>query len=409
MALSVDSDNNLLFNGVPVVGGFTTLNTPTIELDLSASVLSANIALSSITNNDISSSAGIEYNKLNLSSSIRNSDVAVGAAIEYEKLDLTAEIIDADISAAAAISFNKLASLTSAHILVGNASNVATSVALTGDVTISNSGVTSYNGILPLSKGGSNKNLTPVQGGVVYTDADSMEITAAGTAGQFLKSNGSSAPAFASFTPPTVQKFATSGASGTYTLPAGCLYIQVEMIGAGGGGGGSGTTTSGGTGGAGGDTTFGTALLFAGGGLGGSPWSVGGAGSGGTASLGTGPVGAAVAGSYGAPGSNIVFSSGGPGGSSALGGAGDGATGGRVGGAGAAASGSGGGGAAMTSSGNSGGGGGSGGYIKATIYSPASSYSYAVGAAGSGGTAGASGFAGGAGGGGQIIVTEYYQ
>lgn len=52
-------------------------------------------------------------------------------------------IVDADISASAAISFSKLASLTSGNILVGNGSNVATSVAVTGDVTISNAGVTS--------------------------------------------------------------------------------------------------------------------------------------------------------------------------------------------------------------------------------------------------------------------------
>lgn len=54
--------------------------------------------------------------------------------------DLT--ILDADVSASAAIAYSKLAALTSAHILVGNASNVATDVAVTGDVTITNGGVT---------------------------------------------------------------------------------------------------------------------------------------------------------------------------------------------------------------------------------------------------------------------------
>lgn len=48
--------------------------------------------------------------------------------------------------------------------------------------------------LLPLSLGGSNKNLTAVNGGVVWTDADSMEVTAAGTAGQVLQSNGAAAP-----------------------------------------------------------------------------------------------------------------------------------------------------------------------------------------------------------------------
>jgi hypothetical protein len=51
-------------------------------------------------------------------------------------------LINGNIDAAAAIAFSKLAALDSANILVGNGSNVATKVAVTGDVTISNAGVT---------------------------------------------------------------------------------------------------------------------------------------------------------------------------------------------------------------------------------------------------------------------------
>jgi hypothetical protein len=51
-------------------------------------------------------------------------------------------LVHADLDAAAAIAFSKLAALDSANILVGNGSNVATKVAVTGDVTISNAGVT---------------------------------------------------------------------------------------------------------------------------------------------------------------------------------------------------------------------------------------------------------------------------
>lgn len=53
-------------------------------------------------------------------------------------------------------------------------------------------------GILPLTNGGTNKNMTAVNGGVVWTDADSMEVTAAGTAGQVLTSNGAAAPTWTS-------------------------------------------------------------------------------------------------------------------------------------------------------------------------------------------------------------------
>ena len=51
-------------------------------------------------------------------------------------------IVNADINAAASIAYSKLAALPSAQILVGSAGNVATAVAMTGDVTITNGGVT---------------------------------------------------------------------------------------------------------------------------------------------------------------------------------------------------------------------------------------------------------------------------
>lgn len=50
-------------------------------------------------------------------------------------------IVNADVNASAAIAFSKLAALTAGNVLVGNASNVATSVALSGDVTLTNAGV----------------------------------------------------------------------------------------------------------------------------------------------------------------------------------------------------------------------------------------------------------------------------
>ncbi len=52
-----------------------------------------------------------------------------------------AVIVNADINASAAIDFDKLATLTGANILVGNGSNVATSVTMSGDVTLDNAGV----------------------------------------------------------------------------------------------------------------------------------------------------------------------------------------------------------------------------------------------------------------------------
>lgn len=45
-----------------------------------------------------------------------------------------------------------------------------------------------------LAGGGTNKNMTAVNGGIVYTDADSQEVSAAGTVGQYLISGGAAAP-----------------------------------------------------------------------------------------------------------------------------------------------------------------------------------------------------------------------
>ena len=55
---------------------------------------------------------------------------------------LDGTILDADVNASAAIAYSKLATLTSGNIVLGSSANVATSTAVTGDVTISNLGVT---------------------------------------------------------------------------------------------------------------------------------------------------------------------------------------------------------------------------------------------------------------------------
>jgi len=219
----------------------------------------------------------------------------------------------------------------------------------------------------------------------------------------------SAAPTLRDFKAPTIQKF-TSG-SGTYTTPAGVMYIRVRAIGGGGGSSGTGSA-SGGTGGTGGTTTFGSSLISCVGGSGGVFASNGGAG--GTASLGTGPIGTAITGgrgqSGGAPQSS-VYCMGGMGASSpfAGGGAGGGATN-LVGIAGGANTGTGGGGyGSNTTNHVCGSGGGAGGFVDALIASPDATYAYAVGAAGTAGTAGTGGNVGLAGGSGYIEVTEYYQ
>lgn len=52
------------------------------------------------------------------------------------------DIVNADISASAAIAVSKLGSMTAGTVLIGNASNVATATAFSGDVTVTSAGVT---------------------------------------------------------------------------------------------------------------------------------------------------------------------------------------------------------------------------------------------------------------------------
>ncbi len=53
-------------------------------------------------------------------------------------------------------------------------------------------------GILPASRGGTGANLTPAAGGVISSSSSGFVVVPAGTSGQVLKSNGTSAPAFSS-------------------------------------------------------------------------------------------------------------------------------------------------------------------------------------------------------------------
>lgn len=118
-------------------------------------VTSTMIANSTIVNADISASAAIDYSKLATLTSgnivLGNSgnvatSTAVTGDVTISDAGVTAiasgVIVNADINASAAIDYSKLATLTAGNIVLGNASNVATSTAVTGDITISNAGVT---------------------------------------------------------------------------------------------------------------------------------------------------------------------------------------------------------------------------------------------------------------------------
>ena len=171
----------------------------------------------------------------------------------------------------------------------------------------------------------------------------------------------------------TTFQYLTSGSGATYTTPANCKAILVQMVGAGGGGGAYVTNT----GSAGGDTIFNS--IHAKGGSGGGLGQGGAGGAGGTG--GTGSASSRLAGAKG----GSAYFNGGTGGATPFGGEGPGGTtGGTIAGsAGTANTGGGGGGGASGGNAATGAaGGGAGEYAEIYISSPSSTYTYTIGTGG---------------------------
>ncbi len=151
--LATNASDQLTYNGSPLefnaladahifVGNASNVAT---DVAMTGDIGIANTGVTSIqagviVNAQINAAAAIAYTKLNLTGSITNADIYSSAAIAYSKLNLSNSIVNADINSSAAISYSKLASLTSAHLLIGSAGNVATDTALSGDATLANTG-----------------------------------------------------------------------------------------------------------------------------------------------------------------------------------------------------------------------------------------------------------------------------
>ncbi|WNV09947.1 hypothetical protein [Tardiphaga sp. 709] len=314
---------------------------------------------------------------------------------------------------------------TSAGALATTLATVNANVGSFGSASAVPSVTVNAKGLITAASSQAYQNATAAQKGIVQVDGTTITASggvitavgaaatsigvgtttiAGGTSGHALYNNAGVLGSRSAL--PTIQRFLSG--SGTYTTPAGCLWIEVLLVGGGGGGGGgnNGTPAT-----SGGNTTWNATDYVAGGGAGGGTSSVvtGGAVSGTlTANV------LIAGGSGGSVGlystSGVASAAGGSGGPSSLGGAGPASVFAGAGNAAATNTGSGGGGGGTNNAAlmNGGYGGGSGATLRFIINSPGATYGYAVGSGGAGAAAGTNGLAGGNGAAGQIVVIEHY-
>lgn len=144
---------------------------------------------------------------------ITNAYVDAAAAIAYSKLNLSASIVNADIASGAAIAFSKLAALTSTNILVGNGSNVAAAVAVSGDATLANTGALTLATVNSNVGSFTNANITVNAKGLITAAAN-------GTTANPTVTNGGNTAYTILTTDGAVRTGTTLTADRAYTLPA---------------------------------------------------------------------------------------------------------------------------------------------------------------------------------------------
>jgi hypothetical protein len=147
--------NNLVVSGnLTVSGTTTTINTTTLSVADNIVTLNSDFTTGTPTENagievlrGLSNTVAVRWNETNDIWESTNDGTTYGNIVTTadsgtvtSTMIADGTIVNADVNASAAIDFSKLATLSSANILVGNATGVATSVAVSGDVTITNTG-----------------------------------------------------------------------------------------------------------------------------------------------------------------------------------------------------------------------------------------------------------------------------
>lgn len=150
--------------------------------------------ITGLTNSNLSGTAGItNANLANSSITVNSTFISLGGSGTITANTTNTLTIGTGLSGT---SFNGSSAVTIANTGVLSFSAGTTgftpSTATTGAITLG--------GTLGLTNGGTNASLTAVAGAVPYSTASALALTAAGTTGQVLTSNGSSAPTWTTIT-----------------------------------------------------------------------------------------------------------------------------------------------------------------------------------------------------------------
>jgi hypothetical protein len=149
-------------NTTYAAGNGLTLTGTTFSIGTGA-ITSTAIADGSITDNDINSTAAINYSKLNLTGSIVSSDISSSAAINYSKLNLSNSIVSNDLTSA---------SITSSKLADASVTNAK----ISGPISVAN--------------GGTGTSTLTQNTILVGNGSGALQFIAPGASGNILKSNG---------------------------------------------------------------------------------------------------------------------------------------------------------------------------------------------------------------------------
>jgi hypothetical protein len=153
--------------------------------------------------------------------------ITAGTAISVTPAAGSITIANTGVTSAVAGTGISVSSATGA-VTIGNTGVLSFSAGTTGlTPNTATTGAVTLAGILALANGGTNANLTAVNGGIVYSTASAMAITAAGTSGQYLKSNGAAAPTWVTLTNGGLQLYSENPSTPTAPSATGTNAVAI--------------------------------------------------------------------------------------------------------------------------------------------------------------------------------------